>query len=196
MPLMRLRMYGSTETKTLRTSTSPSPGATSAPRELEVGLSRLTLRARREHDLAHHATGTSGMNPSSASSSRASSSERSSGGMIASDGREVLVGQLLAASRTASASACRPVPQRTLVAVADRPRDLPVELVQPSRSARRRRETAPRRATGRSRLARLRAPSADRRPGRARPSSWRARRRPGRSARSATADGRCRRPRR
>ena len=58
MPLMRLRMYGSTETKTLRTRTSPSPGLALVDlAEREVRLLRRSLRPRGQHDLAGHGRG-------------------------------------------------------------------------------------------------------------------------------------------
>src|SRR6185312_9551188 len=46
--------------------------------ELEVGLARLPLRPRSEHQETAHATGWSGISPSPASSSCASSSDKSS----------------------------------------------------------------------------------------------------------------------
>src|SRR5205823_5170787 len=54
--------------------------------KLEVGGLRLAFGPCGQHDLPGHATGRSGISPSPSSSSFASSSERSSGGMIASEG--------------------------------------------------------------------------------------------------------------
>ena len=157
---------------------------------------------RGEHDLAAHAAAAAapGMKPSSARRSRASSSERSSGGTTRPTGRARRRRASCPCPRTASASACRPSQSAAFVAGLDGADasassssfSVGDEVVVDPELAFAEQADDHAGASVVSGPLLLRAASGPR-PGRSPPSSSRARRRPGWTARSASAGGRCRR---
>ena len=129
---MRLRMYGSTETKTLRTSTSPSPGrCVGRVAQLEVRLLGLALRARRQHNLLRHQATRQVGDEALVRQELLGLLERE---VLGRDdrvrGAQVLVRELLAAVPHRVGERLQARPQGTLVALGDRAGDLCIELVE------------------------------------------------------------------